>query len=118
MFCCYMISNDQMIPHHINAINMAKAALKLRPERVGNAWDEMGIMMYSMINVQTEQVAFMQDYLHAVGAAAYDPEEQDSACALLEPPPPPTSSNDATAWFARHDWSFARFLLVVSAFAL
>merc|ERR1711871_415316 len=75
----------QMIPHHVNAINMAKAALKLQPDRVGDAWDEMGVMMYSMINVQTEQIVFMKEYLAAVRASAYVPEDPGRACST-EPP--------------------------------
>ena len=47
----------QMIPHHANAINMAKSLLKLHDERVAD--DEIGILLYSMINWQTLQMRFM-----------------------------------------------------------
>ena len=50
---------------------MAKAALKLQSKRVGETWDEMGVMMYNMINTQTAQIVFMQSYLTASGAGTY-----------------------------------------------
>ena len=47
-----------MIPHHINAINMAKSALKLQSDRVGDAWDEMGVMM-SVISMMMMMMMMM-----------------------------------------------------------
>jgi cell division septation protein DedD len=87
----------QMIPHHANAINMAKSLLKLHDERVAD--DEIGILLYSMINWQTLQMRFMEDYLAAAGApnpvAARSCPRAVPALAPAPAPPLPSSPADS-----------------------
>jgi len=63
----------QMIPHHQNAVNMAKALLKTGTldESVEEDADMLGIV-HSIINVQNFQINQMQGYLAGGG---YPPEE-------------------------------------------
>merc|ERR1740117_545788 len=107
---------QQMIPHHINAINMAKSALKLQSDRVGDAWDEMGVMMYTMINVQTEQIGFMQEYLAAVRAAPYTPGSRacpPSIDPVTSTPPPPPHQQPSGCWVPRLNLSMWAFVTAV-----
>jgi len=62
----------QMIPHHENAINMAKILLKEGPNEEGwttgadDSWDMPGFL-YSIINKQAAQVGDMQAWLDEYG---------------------------------------------------
>jgi uncharacterized protein (DUF305 family) len=69
----------QMIPHHFNAINMAKALLR-HHEACRDEWDEVGIMLYSMINRQTAQIGFMQRWLGAAGEAPWTADDPARVC--------------------------------------
>jgi uncharacterized protein (DUF305 family)/plastocyanin len=53
---------QQMIPHHINAVNMAKILLKHAPVEVEAVEDLTGIL-WSIINVQMYQVHQFRNYL-------------------------------------------------------
>ena len=54
----------QMIPHHQNAVNMAKAVLKTNTLDASDEGDlEMENMMWAIINGQNFQIHQMQDYL-------------------------------------------------------
>merc|ERR1719359_1578586 len=54
----------QMIPHHQNAVNMAKAVLKTNTLDASDEGDlEMEHMMWAIINGQNFQIHQMQDYL-------------------------------------------------------
>ncbi|CAM9620405.1 unnamed protein product [Chrysoparadoxa australica] len=50
----------QMIPHHDNAVNMAKILLKTEGD---NLDDEVADLMVSIINSQNQQITFMESYL-------------------------------------------------------
>merc|ERR1711935_2132 len=76
--------NYQMIPHHQNAVNMAKAFIKIHdPKCVGVtgvveegatvAWEcEMIPIFYDIINVQNGQIIEMKDVLGQLGQEEYD----------------------------------------------
>lgn len=75
-----------MIPHHDNAINMGKSLLKLHDER--DDWDELSIIIHSLINWQTQQVAFMREFLAEAGAPS---PEAARSCPSPAPVPSPAA---------------------------
>jgi len=63
---------QQMIPHHVNAINMAKLLMKhATPEELGGVDDLEGILL-EIINVQNFQVHQFRNYLNAAGKLMED----------------------------------------------
>ena len=61
---------------------MAKSLLKLHDDRAAD--NEIGVLLYSMVNWQTLQIRFMEDYLAAAGAP-------NPVAARSCPPAPPLS---------------------------
>mmetsp|Transcript_35713 Transcript_35713/g.94625 ORF Transcript_35713/g.94625 Transcript_35713/m.94625 type:complete len:569 (-) Transcript_35713:41-1747(-) len=59
---------QQMIPHHVNAINMAKILLKQAPTEVASV-EGFGDILWDIINVQNYQVHQFRNYL--AGSAGY-----------------------------------------------
>merc|ERR1719230_891817 len=53
---------QQMIPHHINAVNMAKILLKHAPTEVG-AVEDMEDILWGIINTQNYEVHQFRNYL-------------------------------------------------------
>merc|ERR1712128_308752 len=55
----------QMIPHHVNAVNMARIALKHATEAVGYDDEDLDVpgLMRDIINKQNEQIQEMEDWL-------------------------------------------------------
>lgn len=58
----------QMIPHHHNAVNMAKAALKILP---AGSDPELEDLFYTIINEQNMQITYMEGYLSGNNRATY-----------------------------------------------
>jgi len=56
---------DQMIPHHVNAVNMAKIALKHANEAVGYDDEDLDVpaLLRDIINKQNEQIQEMENWL-------------------------------------------------------
>jgi len=56
---------DQMIPHHVNAVNMARIALKHATEAVGYDDEELDVpgLLRDIINKQNEQIQEMENWL-------------------------------------------------------
>ena len=73
---------QQMIPHHLNAVNMAKLLLKQAPAEVAAIDDGEDILM-SIINVQNYQIHQFRNYLHP-----------DGRYLGLPPPSPPPPEED------------------------
>jgi len=81
--------NYQMIPHHQNAVNMAKAFIKIhqpvcdngggvQEEGAKTAWEcSMIPIFYDIINVQNGQIIKMREVLESLGSAKYDNCEVD-----------------------------------------
>jgi len=81
--------NYQMIPHHQNAVNMAKAFIKIHDPECKDVsgvveegavipWEcEMIPIFYDIINVQNGQIIDMKDVLESLGSPAYDNCEVD-----------------------------------------
>merc|ERR1719352_1954866 len=87
----------QMIPHHQNAVNMAKALLKTNTLDASDEDDlEMEHMMWAIINGQNFQIHQMQDYLAEKSYAESDicePEDPAPSLApVFAPTPRPTPS--------------------------
>lgn len=74
----------QMIPHHQNAVNMAKAMLKIHADDIvcdfeaadadeeAVTWQcEMLPLFYDMVNTQNHQIFAMQDVLELLGASDF-----------------------------------------------
>ena len=59
---------QQMIPHHVNAVNMAKLLLKTSATAVAGVEDLTGVL-WAIVNVQSHQIRQFRDYL--AGSAAY-----------------------------------------------
>merc|ERR1719171_2856206 len=80
----------QMIPHHQNAVNMAKAVLKTNTLDASDENDlEMEHMMWAIINGQNFQIHQMQDYLAAkdyVESDICEPEASAPSPAASRPP--------------------------------
>jgi hypothetical protein len=55
---------EQMIPHHLNAINMAKMLMKIDPDAVA-ATDDLEGILWEIVNVQNYQVHQFRNYLEA-----------------------------------------------------
>ena len=55
---------EQMIPHHANAVNMAKLLLKIDPDSVA-ATDGLEDILWDIVNVQSYQVHQFRNYLEA-----------------------------------------------------
>jgi uncharacterized protein (DUF305 family) len=53
---------QQMIPHHINAVNMAKILMKFASSAVGQV-DDLTDILWSIVNVQMYQVHQFRNYL-------------------------------------------------------
>jgi len=53
---------EQMIPHHQNAVNMAKSLMKLHPEEVA-AVDDFGGLLMDIVNGQNYQIHQFRAYL-------------------------------------------------------
>lgn len=82
----------QMIPHHVNAVNMAKALLKTDTLDSSDEGDrEMEHMMWAIINGQNFQIHQMQDYLAEKSYAESDVCEPDAGFPSLAPSPSPGS---------------------------
>ena len=66
---------EQMIPHHLNAVNMAKLLLKTDLDSVA-ATDGLEDILWDIVNVQNYQVHQFRNYLEAntgnAGAASDD----------------------------------------------
>merc|ERR1719324_1860335 len=88
----------QMIPHHQNAVNMAKALLKTNTLDSSDEGDlEMENMMWAIINGQNFQIHQMQDYLAEKSYAESDLcESTPSMAPIFAPTPRPTPSPTAT----------------------
>ena len=56
---------DQMIPHNVNAVNMAKIALKHAKDAVGYDDDDLDVpaLLRDIINKQNEQIQEMENWL-------------------------------------------------------
>merc|ERR1719431_262229 len=56
---------DQMIPHHVNAVNMAKIALKHAKDAVGYDDEDLDVpaLLRDIINKQNEQIQEMENWL-------------------------------------------------------
>merc|ERR1719487_2469475 len=82
----------QMIPHHQNAVNMAKALLKTNTLDASDEDDrEMENMMWAIINGQNFQIHQMQDYLAEKSYAESDIcEATPSMAPIFAPTPRPT----------------------------
>ena len=69
----------EMIPHHVNAVNMARFAMKFADDTPGYTDEDFDIpgMLLAIINSQNAQIQNMQNWL-----ATYYPEPADptSAC--------------------------------------
>lgn len=61
----------QMIPHHENAVNMAKVLMKFDPKRVAED-EEVADLLYDIINTQNAQITFMRGWLRDNGFATYE----------------------------------------------
>ena len=82
---------QQMIPHHENAVNMAKTLLKLEaPAAITAAMDEDALtgILWNIINVQNFQIHNFRNYLNALTDAS-----SPSGTKLLEPKPASSSSD-------------------------
>ena len=55
---------EQMIPHHLNAVNMAKLLMKTDPDNV-TATDGLEDILWDIVNVQNYQVHQFRNYLEA-----------------------------------------------------
>jgi len=53
----------QMIPHHQNAVNMAKLLLKMGVDEAKDAEGEVESMLYNIVNVQNNQINMMRGWL-------------------------------------------------------
>jgi uncharacterized protein (DUF305 family) len=75
----------QMIPHHDNAVNMAKTLLKLGANPDGSLPNdpdgEFLEMIWSIINEQNEQITFMRNWLEEYG----HPGEEEVICEHVDP---------------------------------
>lgn len=73
----------QMIPHHDNAVNMAKALLKTGDITPANDPEgELTDLMWTIINEQNMQITAMQGYLASESKPT--PEEAAANCSLVE----------------------------------
>ncbi|KAJ1496464.1 hypothetical protein T484DRAFT_1923549 [Baffinella frigidus] len=97
----------QMIPHHQNAVNMAKILLRTYPTKLTAADDELGedkfirTMLYNVINGQNHQIMQMHGYLKSHESQVYD----ESCATLLE-------VNQNLAWL----WAFIGLAVGALAF--
>merc|ERR1719163_2359026 len=88
----------QMIPHHQNAVNMAKALLKTNTLDASDEGDrEMENMMWAIINGQNFQIHQMQDYLSEKNYAESDICEPKDSAPSMAPVVAPTPSPVALA---------------------
>merc|ERR1711937_599702 len=58
---------QQMIPHHINAVNMAKLILKETTQEELDAVEDFEDILYTIINVQNFQIHVFRNYLNPEG---------------------------------------------------
>jgi len=59
----------QMIPHHQNAVNMAKAILKKVPGKANEG--ELGDLLWSIVNEQNMQIGQMENWLSEYERVTY-----------------------------------------------
>uniref|UniRef100_A0A7S0ZAP7 DUF305 domain-containing protein n=1 Tax=Timspurckia oligopyrenoides TaxID=708627 RepID=A0A7S0ZAP7_9RHOD len=87
---------DQMIPHHLNAVNMAKALLKANAEDLD---EEFTNLLWEIINTQNMQVTYMRKFLesqglrdgdHICGENMCQSHDTDGATVTPESSPTPT----------------------------
>merc|ERR1740115_322226 len=72
---------EQMIPHHINAVNMAKAPLKTLTDADDSDLDaDLKSTLWNIINVQSQQVQYFEGALEAARGAGV----AKTACAGLD----------------------------------
>lgn len=85
----------QMIPHHHNAVNMAKTVLKQNVLNGGNDPEgEMADLMWTIINEQNKQITFMESYLTGANRPSYDAAMCNESSAV--PSPSPTDGDSGT----------------------
>jgi len=82
--------NHQMIPHHVNAVQMCKALIKTG-EVSADTEPDIYWMCWAIINVQSSQIALMQDWLSTNNV------DEGSAKCFSEDPAAPTPASGATA---------------------
>lgn len=63
---------QQMIPHHVNAVNMAKLLLKQATEEEIDAVDDLEAILLDIINTQNFQIHQFRNYLGGNGALLHD----------------------------------------------
>lgn len=88
----------QMIPHHQNAVNMAKAVLKddiLGCDDITNEDDPncaMEVVLRSIVNSQNAQIQAMRGYLEVMGIPQTDDCAIDIESSVVPPVPSPVAS--------------------------
>merc|ERR1719428_1555839 len=83
---------QQMIPHHNNAVNMAKLLLQQSANDVA-AVEDLEDILWEIINVQNYQVHQFRNYLNPKGFLLENVNSQNVNSPSPTPPPPPTSSS-------------------------
>jgi hypothetical protein len=96
---------QQMIPHHQNAVNMAKLVLKLEtPAKIAAADEGLEDILHSIINTQNYQIHQFRNYLNSVGKLLEDPvirpPSADSASSTNPPADSAASTTAASLVFA------------------
>lgn len=88
----------QMIPHHHNAVNMAKTVLKQNALNSENDPEgEMADLMWTIINEQNKQITFMESYLTDANRPSYDAAMCNESSAVPSPSPTDGDSQTSTA---------------------
>jgi len=70
---------QQMIPHHINAVNMAKLVLKMSSQEELDAVEDFEGGLYWIINAQNYQIHFFRNYLNPDGNYLGGESEDDNS---------------------------------------
>mmetsp|Transcript_37040 Transcript_37040/g.73370 ORF Transcript_37040/g.73370 Transcript_37040/m.73370 type:complete len:425 (-) Transcript_37040:298-1572(-) len=81
----------QMLPHHVNAVNMAKALLKDVQDKGETLDEEIHELVVDIINVQNKQNMLMNGYLTAHGFNPYPEYESEVTDCDSEPEHVPTT---------------------------
>ena len=63
---------QQMIPHHVNAVNMAKLLLKQASQVELDAVEDLENILYDIINTQNFQIHQFRNYLNSEGKLLHD----------------------------------------------
>ncbi len=63
---------QQMIPHHVNAVNMAKLLLKQSTQAELDAVEDLENILHNIINTQNFQIHQFRNYLNANGDLLHD----------------------------------------------